>query len=57
MSEVTKIHLVDGSKLTVEGNFIADLTGRQSITQFQSFNNKTLVNMNNVTYMEVVDDD
>lgn len=57
MSEVTKIHIVDGSTVTVDCNFIAELTERQSITQFQSFGNKTLVNMNNVTYMEVVDDD
>lgn len=57
MSEVTKIHIVGGSTVTVDGNFIVELTEMPSITQFQSFNNKTLVNMNNVTYMEVLDDD
>lgn len=57
MSEVTKIHIVGGATVTVDGNFIEELNERQSVTQFQSFNNKTLVNMNNVTYMEVVDGD
>ena len=57
MSEVTKIHFVDGSKVTVDENFIDELNKMKSVTQFQSFNNKVIVNMNNVTYMEVVDDD
>lgn len=54
MSEVTKIHTVDGGVVTVNGNFIVELRDRPSITNLQSFGDKILVNMNNVTYMEVV---
>lgn len=57
MSEVTKIHTVDGGVITVDGNFIVELSDRPLITNLQSFGDKIdkiLVNMNNVTYMEVV---
>lgn len=57
MSEVTKIHTVDGSTVTVDGNFIVQLSEMPSISNLQGFNNKTLVNLNNVTYMEVVSSD
>lgn len=57
MSEVTEIHIVGGITVTVDGNFIAELTEMPSITTFQSFNNRILVNLDNVAYMEVVDDD
>ena len=57
MSEVTKIHTVDGSILTVDYNFIVCLNNMPSVAKLQSFNNKILVNMGNVTYMEVVSDD
>ena len=56
MSEVTKIHTVDGSIVTVDGNFIVQLSDMPSIANLQRFNNKVLVNINNVTYMEVVDE-
>lgn len=56
MSEVTKIHTVDGSILTVDGNFIVRLSNRPSISNLQGFRDKVLVNINNVTYMEVVDE-
>ena len=55
--EVTKIRTVDGSEVTVDGNFIVKLSNMRSIANLQSFDNKILVNINNVTYMEVVDDD
>lgn len=54
MSEVTKIHTVDGNTVTVNGNFIVELSGMPSIANLQGFDNKVLVNINNVTYMEVV---
>lgn len=54
MREVTKIHTVDGSIVTVDGNFIVELSEAPSISNLQCFNYKTLVNINNVTYMEVV---
>lgn len=54
MRDVTKIHTVDGSIVTVDGNFIVKLSEMPSISNMQCFNNKTLVNINNVTYMEVV---
>lgn len=56
MSEVTKIHTVDGGVVTVDGNFIVELSNMPSIANLQRFNNKILVNINNVTYMEVVDE-
>lgn len=56
MSDVTKIHTVDGSIVTVDGNFIVKLSDMPSIANLQRFNNKILVNINNVTYMEVVDE-
>lgn len=40
--------------MTVGGNFIVELSEMPSISNLQCFNNKTLVNINNVTYMEVV---
>lgn len=55
MSEVTKIHTVGGSVVTVNGNFIAELGDRPSVQMLQSFGDKILVNISNVTYMEVVD--
>lgn len=55
--EVTKIHTVDGSIVMVDGNFIVKLSNMLSIANLQSFDEKILVNMNNVTYMEVVSDD
>lgn len=55
MSEVTRIHTVDGSIVTVDGDFIVQLSDRWSIPNLQSFANKVLVNIDNVTYMEVVD--
>lgn len=54
--EFTKIHTVDGNVITVEGNFIKRLNEQPNIANFQSFGWKTAVNMNNVTYMEVVTD-
>ena len=57
MSEVTKIHTVDGGVVMVDGNFIVELSGMRSILNLQAFNNKILVNINNVTYMEVVSSD
>lgn len=56
MSEVTKIHTVDGNTVTVNGNFIVELSGMPSIANLLGFDNKLLVNINNVTYMEVVSD-
>nr|DAG56521.1 MAG TPA: hypothetical protein [Caudoviricetes sp.] len=56
MSEVTKIHTVDGSIVTVDGNFIVKISDMRSISNLQGFANKVLVNINNVTYMEVVDE-
>lgn len=56
MSEVTKIHTVDGSIVKVDGNFIVKLSDMPSIANLQRFDNKILVNINNVTYMEVVDE-
>ena len=56
MSEVTKIHTVDGGVVTVDGNFIVELWNQPLKANLQSFNNKILVNINNVTYMEVVDE-
>lgn len=55
MSEVTKIHTVDGSIVTVDGNFIVKISDMRSISNLQGFADKVLVNINNVTYMEVVD--
>lgn len=55
--EVTKIHTVDGSEVTVDGNFIVKLVNMPSIANLQNFGNKILVNINNVTYMEVVEGD
>lgn len=55
--EVTKIHTVDGNIVTVEGNFIAELGSMPSIAMLQSFRDKMLVNISNVTYMEVVTSD
>ena len=52
--EVTKIHTVDGSIVTVDGNLIVKLGAMPTISMLQGFGNKMLVNMNNVTYMEVV---
>lgn len=57
MSEFTKIHIVGGATVTVDGNFTAELNEMPSITNLQSFNNKILVNLKNVTYMEVVSAD
>lgn len=54
--EFTKIHTVDGNVVTVEGNFIKRLNEQTAIANFQSFDWKTAVNLNNVTYIEVVDD-
>lgn len=55
--EVTKIHTVDGSEVTVDGNFLVKLGNMTSIADLQSFDNKILVNINNVTYMEVMEDE
>ena len=55
--EVTKIHIVDGCVFTVEGNFIKELDEKPNLTDFANFHYKVLVNLNNVTYMEVVRDD
>lgn len=55
--EVTKIHTVDGGIVTVDGNFIVELSNMPSIANLQNFANKTLVNINNVTYMEVMEDE
>lgn len=55
--EVTKIHTVDGGIVTVDGNFIVKLGNMTSIANLQSFDNKILVNINNVTYMEVMEDE
>lgn len=55
--EVTKIHTVDGSEVTVDGNFLVKLGNMTSIANLQSFDNKILVNINNVTYMEVMEDE
>lgn len=55
--EVTKIHTVDGGIVTVDGNFIVELSNMPSIANLQSFDNKILVNINNVTYMEVMEDE
>lgn len=52
--EVTKIHTVDGSIVTVDGNLIVKLGAMPTISMLQGFGNKMLVNMSNVTYMEVV---
>lgn len=54
MSEVTKIHTVDGGVVTVDGNFLAELSHRPSVVMLQNFDNKILVNISNVTYMEAV---
>lgn len=56
MSEVTKIHTVDGGIVTVDGNFIVELFNQPLRANLQSFCDKILVNINNVTYMEVVDE-
>lgn len=56
MSDVTKIHTVDGYVVTVKGNFIRRLNEQANVSNLQSFDYKTLVNLQNVTYMEVVDD-
>lgn len=56
MSEVTKIHTVDGSIVEAKGNFIVELSGRPSITNLQKFGDKILVNIDNVTFMDVVDE-
>lgn len=56
MSEVTKIHTVDGSIVTADGNFIVQLSDRPLISNLQGFGGKVLVNISNVTYMEVVDE-
>jgi hypothetical protein len=55
MSEVTKIHTIDGSTVTVGGNFIKRLNEQPNITTLQSFDWKTMVNLDNVAYMEVVE--
>ena len=55
--DVTKIRTVDGSEVTVDGNFIVKLSNMPSIANLQSFDNKILVNINNVTYMEVMEDE
>ena len=55
MSEVTKIHIVGGDIVILDGNFIAKLGDRPSVEMLQSFNDKILVNISNVTYMEVVE--
>lgn len=55
--EFMKIHTVDGHVVTVEGNFIKELDKQPHFAVFQSFDWKTMVNLNNVTYMEVVTDD
>ena len=54
MSEVTKVHTVDGGVVTVDGNFIVELCNQPLKANLQNFNDKILVNINNVTYMEVV---
>ena len=54
MSEVTKIHTVDGSTVTVNGNFVVKLSDRPSVANLQNFCDKVLVNINNVTYMDAV---
>lgn len=56
MSDVTKIHTVDGHVVTVKGNFIRRLNEQVNVSNLQSFDYKTMVNLNNVSYMEVVDD-
>lgn len=56
MSDVTKIHTVDGCVVTVKGNFIRRLNEQVNVSKLQSFNYKTMVNLDNVSYMEVVDD-
>ncbi len=56
MSEVTKIHTVDGNTVMVYGNFIDQLSDMRSISNLQGFGGKVVVNINNVTYMEVVDE-
>lgn len=56
MSDVTKIHTVDGYVVTVKGNFIRRLNEQVNVSNLQSFDYKTMVNLNNVSYMEVVDD-
>lgn len=56
MSDVTKIHTVDGFVVTVKGNFIRRLNEQSYVSNLQSFDYKTMVNLENVSYMEVVDD-
>lgn len=55
MSEVTKIHTVDGNTVIVNGNFIVELSDKPSVANLQNFGDKVLVNISNVTYMEVVE--
>lgn len=55
MSEVTKIHTVDGDTVVVSGNFIVELSDKPSVANLQNFGDKVLVNISNVTYMEVVE--
>lgn len=57
MSEVTKIHTVDGDTVVVSGNFIVELSDKPSIANLQNFHDKVLVNISNVTYMEVATND
>lgn len=57
VSEVTKIHTVDGGVITVDGNFIIELCNQPLKANLQNFQDKIIVNINNVTYMEVVSDD
>lgn len=56
MSDVTKIHTVDGFVVTVKGNFIRRLNEQANVSNLQSSNYKAMVNLDNVSYMEVVDD-
>lgn len=57
MSEVTKIHTVDGYTLTFVGDCIAEIQNKRSIGELLNFNNNILLNIDNITYMEVVDDE
>ena len=56
MSDVTKIHTVDVYVVTVKGNFIRRLNEQRNVADLQSFDYKTMVNLKNVSYMEVVND-
>lgn len=57
MSKVTKIHTVDGYTLTFVGDCIAELNCKRSFSKYLDFGGDMLLNLDNVTYMEVVDDE